>query len=195
MPTKQTSSFAERTRGRDGHHFGRRCTSHGGRHGPSTCTCSSIQRRKLVAVARDRVPGHIERVVALVVAVRVRRAARHPARRRSRRPSTTAESRRSGRPAPRTESTTSSTVTSERVRREHGLLLHADDALEEHVALPGRPSARGRSPRRAECAGPTASDSPVNGHVDELDVRIDRGEIGAAVPLKNAHGMPAAPAA
>ena len=96
-------------------------------------TCRSHPRAEAVAVAADRVPRDVEVVVALVVAVRVRRM-------RAARSSATASTTQPGSTTPpgrgSSSSTISSTVTIERARREHDLLLHAEDPPELDVAVP-----------------------------------------------------------
>ena len=102
-----------------------------------------------------------------------RTAARRPARPRSRRPSTTAGRRRSG-CVRGSASTISSTVTSDRLAREHRLLLHADDALEQHVAVAIgllRVDDRDVGPMRRDGGEPLAGERAV----DEPDVRVHRG--------------------
>ena len=76
-------------------------------------------------------------------------------------------------PAPSKRSTISSTVTIARARGEHRFLLHADDALDEHVAgavgllrVDDRDVGPMRRHARQRLAGERAG--------DELDVRVDR---------------------
>ena len=108
--------------------------------------------RERLAVAADRVPRAVERVVALVVAVRVGRLR---AAGRDRTTASTTQRRDDHAAGTRPSSSTiSSTVTSDRADGEHRLLLHADDPPELHVAVRGRPAGRGRCRRRAAAPAP-----------------------------------------
>ena len=124
-PDEADGAVAQPPRRRDGHHLVGRVAVHA-RHAAASArgcawysptsavssTCRCIQARKRLAVAADRVPADVELVVAVVVAVRVRRmrAARRDARPR-RRPRPAARSP-PGRGS--SSSTISSTVTIER---------------------------------------------------------------------------------
>ena len=56
---------------------------------------------------------------------------------------------------------------------QHRLLLHADDAFEQHVAVAVGALRVDDRRRPAGCAGTAASTSPVKGQVDRADVRVD----------------------
>ena len=134
--------------------------------GRASITCSRIHAWKRLAIARDRVPREVERVVAIVVAVRVRRmrASRHDAR--SRRPPTTAGSPRcvptpSNRPRPPRRSRA--------MRRAASTASFCTPMIPSTSTLPARSAfcactiaTSGRS------AGTHASVSPVNGHATNL---------------------------
>src|SRR5579884_833978 len=118
---------------------------------------------KPVAVARDRVPGRVEGVVALVVAMRVRGA------RAARRLDDAAHGPM--REDDRVRAAEPQVVDDFLDRHdrapggEHRLLLHADDPLEEHVALPigslrvdDRDVGPNRRDRREPLAGERAFD-------------------------------------
>ena len=142
MPDEADGSVVEPPRRRDGHHLVGRVRRvvappldgwRGTRRGRCRARARCIHSRKRVAVAADLVPADVEVVVAVVVAVRVRRmgAARRDARRR-RRPSPAARRAR-----PRLELVDDLLDGDDRARRrEHGLLLHAEDPPELDVPAP-----------------------------------------------------------
>ena len=165
----------------------------------AACTCSSIHALEPVAVARDRVP----RAVEARCRGRSSRARTTDALRAARRAtastiqcgSTIAPGRGSS------SSTTSSTVTIERAGAQHGLLLHAEDAPDLHVASPigalrvhdpdvrtqrghrGEPLAGERARRRRRCAVCCGRSVPR--------VAAQHAEGQAAAPAAYAAAMPA----
>ena len=135
MPDEAHGAVREPARGGDGHHLVRgvapvRGLGHAGAAACSV-TCVAHPGEEALAVAADLVPGNVERIVPVVVALRVRRvraAGRHAtARDHPRRQDDGAGTRfelrddlldRDQRP----------------VGGEHGLLLHAADPPQLHVA-------------------------------------------------------------
>ena len=143
---------------------------------------------KRIAVARDRVPGLVEGIVALVVAVRIGRIARRPARTRSRRSSRPAGSRRSGcaarnrRRSPRPSRSSASPparLPSARPTMPSSSTLPARSALSAWMIGDVRPDRR----HRGELfAGERAGDAP--------DVRVDLGQVGADVAAEDRERQP-----
>ena len=175
-PDEADVVVGERTRRRDGHHLDRR-PAH---------DATSADRKDVLgdpgpersAIARDGVPRDVERVVARVVAVRVRRPG-------------AARGDRDGGHRPRRQHDGVGAGARQRVHDlfdrdqrppggEHRFLLHADDAFEQHVAVTVgllRVHDRDVGPVRRDGGEPLAGERAV----DEPDVRVHGGEIRSHV--------------
>src|SRR3982074_1504469 len=145
---------------------------------------------KAVAVAGDRVPGLVKRVVALVVAVRIgwMRPARHPGN------GADGPARQDhGVGAALPEVVDDLLHRDERtLRRQHRLLLHTDDALAEHIAgavgLEGVDPGHVR-PDRRDRGEPLAGERTG----DVLDVGVHLRQVDPEITAKDRHAQPRRP--